>query len=118
MRAPARCCAGRFSIGLSRDGDGMRLKQISVGISVWVLSFALSACAQQASEPPPAGAVGTPMGQMKMDMPGMTTGGDFLQTILLHTTSGTSAEPNSTPAPMLMKQAGGWMLMFHYNVFL
>ncbi len=58
-------------------------------------------------------------GPPKMDMPGMTmAGGDFLQTILLHTTSGTSAEPNSTPVPMLMRRAGEWMLMFHYNAFL
>ncbi len=58
-------------------------------------------------------------GQMTMEMPGMgPASGDFLQTILLHTTSGTSSEPNSTPAPMLMKMAGEWMLMFHGNVFL
>ena len=56
---------------------------------------------------------------MPMEMPGMTPQPrDFLQTILLHTGSGTSAEPNSTPAPMLMKMSGRWMLMFHGNVFL
>jgi hypothetical protein len=58
---------------------------------------------------------------MQMEMPGMRMSqepGDFLQTILLHTTSGTSAEPNSTPAPMLMKMSGPWMLMFHGSAFL
>ena len=41
----------------------------------------------------------------------------FLQEIAHHATSGTSAEPNSTPTPMLMSQKGPWMLMFHANVF-
>jgi hypothetical protein len=43
---------------------------------------------------------------------------DFLREITAHTTSGTSAEPLSTPAPMLMTRAGGWMLMFHANTFI
>ncbi len=50
-----------------------------------------------------------------MDMPmpaAANTDGGFLREILLHDTSGTSAEPNSTPAPMLMKMSGSWMLMF------
>ena len=34
-----------------------------------------------------------------------------------HASSGTSAEPNSTPTPMLMTMKGEWMLMFHANVF-
>ncbi len=42
----------------------------------------------------------------------------FLQAIVHHVTSGTSAEPNSTPTPMLMANKGPWMLMFHANVFL
>ena len=41
----------------------------------------------------------------------------FLQKIASHTGSGTSAEPISTPAPMLMKMRGPWMLMFHANAF-
>lgn len=42
---------------------------------------------------------------------------NFLQAIVSHTTSGTSAEPISTPGPMLMTMKRGWMLMFHANVF-
>jgi hypothetical protein len=42
----------------------------------------------------------------------------FLQQIQRHATSGTSAEPNSTPVPMLMAMKGPWMFMFHANVFL
>jgi hypothetical protein len=41
----------------------------------------------------------------------------FLQQILHHAASGTSAEPDSTPAPMLMEMKGPWMLMFHANAF-
>lgn len=42
----------------------------------------------------------------------------FLQEIQHHGTSGTSAEPNSTPIPMLMTKKNSWMLMFHANIFL
>jgi hypothetical protein len=42
----------------------------------------------------------------------------FVQTVEAHATSGTSIEPNSTPAPMLMTTRGQWMLMFHANAFL
>ncbi len=42
---------------------------------------------------------------------------NFTEEILHHATSGTSAEPNSTPMPMLMTMHGPWMLMFHANVF-
>src|SRR5882672_10891685 len=66
--------------------------------------------------------------QSKKDngMQGMQMGGDglitmhpesFLQEIVRHGTSGTSAEPNSTPVPMLMTAKGAWMLMFHANAF-
>ena len=42
---------------------------------------------------------------------------DFIQEIEHHAASGTSAEPNSTPMPMLMTMKGEWMLMFHANAF-
>ncbi len=41
----------------------------------------------------------------------------FLDEIRHHGTSGTSAEPNSTPTPMVMSMKGAWMLMFHGNAF-
>ena len=37
----------------------------------------------------------------------------FMAAIEHHGTSGTSAEPNSTPIPMFMKMGGKWMFMFH-----
>ena len=42
----------------------------------------------------------------------------LLQEIQHHATSGTTAEPNSTPAPMLMTMRRGWMFMFHANAFI
>jgi hypothetical protein len=59
-------------------------------------------------------------------MQGMNMGGtdlmtmhpeSFPQEIVRHTGSGTSAEPDSTPVPMLMTKKGKWTLMFHANVF-
>lgn len=50
-------------------------------------------------------------------MAGMTPT-NFIQKILAHADSGTSAEPVSTPTPMLMTAEHSWMLMFHANVFL
>ncbi|HEX5413814.1 MAG TPA: hypothetical protein VFZ27_18370 [Terriglobia bacterium] len=41
----------------------------------------------------------------------------FVQGITHHGTSGTSAEPDSTPTPMLMTMKGKWMLMFHGVAF-
>ncbi|MGH9681313.1 MAG: hypothetical protein ACRD4Y_15305 [Candidatus Acidiferrales bacterium] len=48
----------------------------------------------------------------------MATPDTFLQEILQHATSGTSAEPDSTPAPMLMTTKRNWKLMLHGNAFL
>jgi hypothetical protein len=42
----------------------------------------------------------------------------FLQSVTAHAGSGTSAQPVSTPVPMLMTMRGSWMLMFHGNAFL
>jgi hypothetical protein len=52
-----------------------------------------------------------------MPMPSMVPH-TFIEEILHHATSGTSAEPNSTPMPMMMTVRGPWMLMFHSNVFI
>jgi hypothetical protein len=57
---------------------------------------------------------------MQMDENGLMTmhPESFLQEIVHHGTSGTTTEPNSTPAPMLMTKKGPWMLMFHANLFI
>lgn len=42
---------------------------------------------------------------------------NFIQEIVHHVASGTSAEPNSTPVPMLMTFKANWRFMFHANAF-
>ena len=42
----------------------------------------------------------------------------LIESRLQHATSGTDAEPNSTPAAMLMTTKGSWTLMFHGEGFL
>lgn len=42
----------------------------------------------------------------------------FVEAVEQHVTSGTSAEPNSTPVSMLMIMKGKWMLMLHGQAFL
>lgn len=43
---------------------------------------------------------------------------NFVEEIQHHATSGTSAEPNSTPMPMVMSMHGNWMTMLHGVAFL
>ena len=55
-------------------------------------------------------------------MPGMKHGNQaaqapFLALIQRHSSSGTSIEPDSTPASMLMTMRGKWMLMVHGEAF-
>lgn len=52
---------------------------------------------------------------MKMNMDGHAS--TLTENVENHSSSGTSIEPNSTPAPMLMTMRGDWMLMFHANAF-
>jgi hypothetical protein len=66
---------------------------------------------------------GNMQGMDHKQMPGMQMGLNqqpktFVEMITRHGTSGTSAEPNSTPTPMLMTMKGKWMLMFHGVGFL
>ncbi|HEY4675844.1 MAG TPA: hypothetical protein VIJ01_01705 [Candidatus Angelobacter sp.] len=67
----------------------------------------------------------TPMPDDAMqDMPGMQHGSTheqpitFIDEILHHSTAGTSAQPNSTVEPMIMRARGKWMFMFHGVAFL
>ena len=62
--------------------------------------------------------------QDMLDMPGMQHGSahnqatTFIDEILHHSTSGTSAQPNSSDEPMIMRVRGKWMFMFHGVAFL
>src|ERR1700679_852252 len=62
----------------------------------------------------------TQMSGMQMDENALVTmhPTTFIQEIVHHAGSGTSAEPNSTPTPMLMTKKRAWSLMFHANVFI
>ncbi len=84
-----------------------------------------------AQEPPPSpqdephahNASGMPvsggdMNGMDMHHMGHMRPKNFLEEIVYHGTSGTTAEPNSTPAPMLMTTKASWQFMFHANVFI
>ena len=71
---------------------------------------------------PPAKPDGTM--QDMLDMSGMQHGSSnnqritFIDEILDHATAGTSAQPNSTDEPMIMRIRGKWMFMFHGVAFL
>ena len=62
--------------------------------------------------------------QNMLNMPGMQHGSahnqriTFIDEILDHATAGTSAQPNSTGEPMIMRTRGKWMFMFHGVAFL
>jgi hypothetical protein len=57
-------------------------------------------------------------------MPGMSNmqhearSASFIESLLAHSTSGTDAQPASTPSEMLMTMKGNWHLMLHGEAFL
>jgi hypothetical protein len=88
--------------------------------------FLLSAMVAAQETAPQADAIQEMPGMEQKDAPGMQMDGvgsmnmrndTFIQEIIHHAASGTSAEPNSTPVPMLMTRKKNWMLMFHANAF-
>lgn len=81
-----------------------------------VLSFILmfSCAAVFAQDSTPNGADMPDMAHHHMQMQLQS----LIDLIENHAVSGTDVEPGSTPAPMLMTQKDGWMLMFHGEVFL
>jgi hypothetical protein len=92
-------------------------------VAFWLLFSSAFAAAQEMTERNSTTSVS---GMDMSQMPGMKMGPgeqgnmqpvNLVQEILAHDTSGTSAEPDSTPAPMLMTTAHAWTLMFHANVF-
>jgi hypothetical protein len=89
-------------------------RRVSQGIGIIVGSVLASVCL--AAEP---GGQHDTQDMAGMDQPGMAmTAGSLVQEIENHDTSGTSAEPDSTPIPMLMTTKGAWTLMFHGLAFL
>lgn len=93
-----------------------------------VLIFLLPQLASGAEDQPPAAQSASmpqsPSEPDMPDMPGMQHGMahhqpvTFIDEILHHDTAGTSAQPNSTAEPMIMRVRGKWTLMFHGVLFL
>jgi len=106
----------------------MKVSFLSVLILFCVMSFAAASTAQETqpayyqhgdSQEPPLPRTGT-----MPDMPGMQHDPahrlpiTFIDEILHHDTAGTSAQPNSTEEPMIMRFRGKWTFMFHGEAFL
>lgn len=81
----------------------------------------VSSCAQA------AGPAARASDQTMQNMPGMSGRAahsmqmqpqSFIESLDMHATSGTDAEPNSTPFAMLMKKKGKWTFMLHGVAFL
>jgi hypothetical protein len=96
-------------------------KLFAILVSLFILPV-IAGAQQSKNDADMQGMPGMDNGQMQ----GMQAGEDdlitmhpttFLQEIVRHGTSGTSAEPDSTPIPMLMTKKEAWMLMFHANAF-
>jgi hypothetical protein len=79
-----------------------------------ILALTLLPIAIHAQQPDMPGMNMAP-GTMKMSMMHQPT--TFIEAELRHASSGTSAEPASTPTPMLMSHHGQWMLMLHGTAF-
>src|SRR5580704_9075520 len=114
------CVAGDRSRDLWEDSSMQRILARSC-MALFVFSLAaVSARSQQYKKKDDMQGMGD------MQMPGMNMGGSgpmnmhsptFVDEIIRHAGSGTSAEPDSIPVPMLMTAKGKWTLMFHANVF-
>ena len=93
------------------------MKPLVIGIVC--LALTCYSNAQQSGTHATAQSEGTDMQSMPMgtnsEMPMRPQ--SFEREITDSDSSGTSAQPNSTPSPMLMDIVRGWKLMFHANVF-
>jgi hypothetical protein len=70
-----------------------------------------------AQDSPKSGEGLTP-GMPGMRMPHEAQSASFIESLLAHSTSGTDAQPASTPSEMLMTMKGNWHLMLHGEAFL
>jgi hypothetical protein len=91
-----------------------------------LLQFPVTCRAWQDHRPESAASAADMQGTQHQDMKDMKTESGsmsmqpetFVDQILLRAEAGTSAQPNSTPIPMLMTRKSEWMLMLHANVFI
>ena len=102
---------------MARDKDGrmtfgiLRYVLAAVG-AMWLAAGAASA-QMPGMEMPAETARPTGMQRLMRQM----QPANFLDEIQHHASAGTSAEPDSTPAPMVMRMRGEWMLMLHGVAF-
>jgi len=105
----------------------MKVSFLSVLILFCVMSFAAASTAQETPAQRQHGeSQKHPLqpAETMPDMPGMQHDSPhqqqmrFIDEILHHSTAGTSAQPNSTEEPMIMRARGKWMFMFHGQAFL
>ncbi|WP_263408656.1 hypothetical protein [Terriglobus tenax] len=93
-------------------------RRISAGLLLLATSAAITAQEHDhASMPGMTMEPTTSLLDMEHSMQRMDHPTSFIDSILNHVTSGTTAEPVSTPMPMLMKHHGEWMLMLHGSAF-
>ena len=84
--------------------------------AAFVIPFQALAQSKQSPMPDMPGMNMRPASQTGMDMSNPPT--TLIETELANLTSGTSIEPASTPAAMLMSQYRGWTLMLHGTAFI
>jgi hypothetical protein len=97
----------------------------AVFLLLFSLFFSLAALFAEQAETNPGSQDKSVSSPQMPDMPGMKMGNEkaatgpptFVEEIEHHSSAGTSAEPSSTPALMLMAMRSSWMLMFHANAF-
>jgi hypothetical protein len=85
-----------------------------IGVIAGLILASVCLAAEQGGQQSMPGMAGMDQHWMSMAM----TAGSLAEQIGNHNTSGTSAEPNSTPIPMLMTTRGAWTLMLHDLGFL
>src|SRR5947199_8560496 len=105
----------------------MKRSVLSVLI-IFLILFSAAAFAQEAQaaheQPGARSGPSLKLDDTMQDMPGMQHSAGhsqpmtFIDEILHHATTGTSAQPNSTNEPMIMRSHGEWMFMFHGTAFL
>jgi hypothetical protein len=97
--------------------------KVSAFVLVCLSALYVSAQPEKSSSPAPMPQTSHDMTQMDSTMHASRSSmrmqpHSLIEFVQQHSASGTDAEPNSTPIPMLMTMRHGWMLMFHGEGFL
>jgi hypothetical protein len=93
------------------DQQGTSLRHLLCHFAAIIITLSVGCAAQQSSHDMP-------------DMSGMSHKSEsmdphsLIEKLEQHSSSGTDTEADSTPAAMLMRKQGNWMLMFHGEAFI